>query len=150
MLCAKRTSFKQAAQTLMRRRIMRRLIWVYAACQDNYKLIVGFSVAGGLLFAIGIITAICIVVKRKARNANKQIDRQDNRSDRQRETMFWRSPFMKDSIGSEPDAHRYRTWRSIALGFSQKSARIPRLVSNALQDTTESDEKEQRPRRKHK
>ncbi|XP_052241381.1 uncharacterized protein LOC127851584 [Dreissena polymorpha] len=109
--------------------------------KDNYTLIVGFSVAGGLLFAIAIIMAICIVVKRKARNANKQIDRQENRSDRQRETMFWRSPFKKDSIGSESGAQRYRTWRSIALGFSQKSAKIPRLVANALHDTTKSEEK---------
>ena len=45
---------------------------------DNVKLIIGVSVAGGLILAIGICTAIFIVIKRKARNATKHTLRLEN------------------------------------------------------------------------
>ncbi|XP_052236237.1 uncharacterized protein LOC127848005 isoform X4 [Dreissena polymorpha] len=45
---------------------------------DNVKLIIGVSVAGGLILGIGIFTSICIVIKRKARNAEKHSQRRDN------------------------------------------------------------------------
>ncbi|KAH3849414.1 hypothetical protein DPMN_091814 [Dreissena polymorpha] len=66
-----RNSFKQTAQTLMRRRIMRRLIWVYTVCQalfeDSCEAAVGVFVMAGvlddflLMMSYPILTSILVV-----------------------------------------------------------------------------------------
>ncbi|KAH3747314.1 hypothetical protein DPMN_181739 [Dreissena polymorpha] len=105
---------------------------------DNVKLIIGVSVAGGLILGIGICTSICIVIKRKARNAEKHSQRRDNlnRFDGQGGQVFSRSPFKEVHQGNEPEAPRYRTWRSMALSFRQDAVKIPRIVPEENPGTT--------------
>ncbi|XP_052216781.1 fibrillin-2-like [Dreissena polymorpha] len=97
---------------------------------DNVQLIIGVSVAGGLILAVGICTVICIVIKRKTRNAKKHNTRLDNlnRFDGQGVQVFLRSPIKEVCHGNAPGASRYRTWRSMALSFRQDAVKIPRMV----------------------
>ncbi|XP_052238542.1 neurogenic locus notch homolog protein 1-like [Dreissena polymorpha] len=91
------------------------------ASPDSIRLIVGVTVSLGLLLLLGIIIAVYALNKRKARTAMKikQKEAYNNRAFQHGDQRVLKFQVVEGRRNyGAADASRYRTWRSLALGFS--------------------------------